>query len=106
MHLALFTLSLLSAAKVEKVVVFPDRAQVTRKVEVSCGKRAVASFVALPPAADPQTFRARVSVGTVEGLRSFETALEHTFGPALKDIEEQLRKTELERAAIKDAQGR
>ena len=40
------------AERISRVVVYPDRAQVSRIASVSCGERALVHFTGLPPAAD------------------------------------------------------
>src|SRR5881394_2788422 len=55
------------------VVVFPDRASVTRRARVTCGARVVVPFTALPPSADAASFRAQGrGAAVVEGLRFVE----------------------------------
>jgi uncharacterized protein (TIGR02231 family) len=92
--------------KVSQVVVFPDRAQVTREEKVECSARAVASFPAIPPAADPSSFRAHVSTGTVEGLRSEERTRAETYAPEVKALDDKIRKLTLEQRALGDQQRR
>ncbi|HEY0093402.1 MAG TPA: DUF4140 domain-containing protein, partial [Archangium sp.] len=60
MHtLPLMMLALAAPAKVSSVVVYPDRALVTRVETVACTGRVLAVFESVPPAADPSSFRAR-----------------------------------------------
>lgn len=56
-------------AQIKRVVVYPDRATVTREATVACGSHVIASFPGVPPAADPQSFRALAGHATVDGLR-------------------------------------
>jgi uncharacterized protein (TIGR02231 family) len=56
-------------SQIKRVVVYPDRAVVTRAVEIPCGAHVIAAFPGVPPAADPQSFRAVASVGAVDGVR-------------------------------------
>ena len=52
-------IALLIASQVARVVIFPDRALVTRTVQVTCAAQPVkAEFPALPPSADPTSLRA------------------------------------------------
>jgi uncharacterized protein (TIGR02231 family) len=104
--LALLLPSLLAAGQVSEVVVFPDRAQVVRSAQVACGPRAQVSFTDVSPAADPQSFRARTSAGTVEGLRSVERTREQAFAPKLKDLEQQLLEVNRQIQAQRDVQAR
>ncbi len=97
-------LALLSAApKVDKVVVYPDRAQVTRAQAVPCGPRAAVSFAAIPPAADSTSFRARATGGSIVGLRSEERARADQFAPELKGLDAQIRGLEHDLATLADA---
>lgn len=91
---------------VSQVVVYPDRAQVTRTAQVVCGARAGVAFGEIPPAADPATFRARTSVGTVEGLRAEARTREEAFAPELKGIDAAIRKFEAEATVLRDARTR
>ena len=70
--------------RISEVVIYPDRAQVTRVESLPCGARAVAAFGQIPPAADPASFRARTSLGAVEGLRSEERTRAESFAPEVK----------------------
>jgi len=89
--LALLLAPLLAAGgAVSEVVVYPDRAQVLRSAQVACGARAQVSFTEVSPAADPQSFRARTSAGTVEGLRYVPRTREQAFAPKLRELEQQL----------------
>jgi uncharacterized protein (TIGR02231 family) len=107
MNTTLIALTLLTAApKVDKVVVYPDRAQVSRVLPVACGPRAQVTFLGIPPAASATTFRARVVGGTLEGLRSEERTRDEQFAPELKSLDEQVRKLELEAAVLEDASTR
>jgi uncharacterized protein (TIGR02231 family) len=56
-------------SQIKRVVVYPDRATVTRKLTVPCGSHAIASFPGVPPAADPQSFRALAGSAVVDGVR-------------------------------------
>ncbi len=102
--LSILMLSLAAApsVKIAQVVVYPDRAQVTRAQNVACGARAVASFEGIPPAADPASFRARASGGTVEGLRSEERTRADAFAPAARDLDQSIRKLEGDLRALRD----
>lgn len=62
-------LSASASTPVVRAVVYPDRAQVIRRGQLACGARAKLSFEALPPSADPTSFRASTDVGAIEGLR-------------------------------------
>src|SRR5947207_14696509 len=91
---------------VQSVVVFPDRAQVTRVTKIECGARALATFEGIPPAADPATFRAKVSDGVVDGLRFEERTRREAFNAEVRNLEADLHKLDVERGALSDAIGR
>src|SRR5438094_9906942 len=91
---------------ISQVVVYPDRAQVTRAQTVECGKRAVARFGAIPPAADPASFRAQAGAGAVEGLRYEEHTLAEAYAPEVKELEAETRKLAALVEAERDRQRR
>jgi uncharacterized protein (TIGR02231 family) len=76
--LLLAAATLAPSARVE-VVVYPDRARVTRLLEVPCSERARVSFGEVTPAADPESFRGTISEGTIEGVRWREQARATAF---------------------------
>ncbi|MFZ5470113.1 MAG: mucoidy inhibitor MuiA family protein, partial [Myxococcota bacterium] len=104
-------LALLFAAppppKIAQVVVYPDRAQVTRAEKVTCTAqpRAVA-FGQIPPAAEPASVRARVRGGTLEGLRTEVRTRQELYAPELSALETQVKKLELEAAVLRDEKER
>jgi uncharacterized protein (TIGR02231 family) len=98
--------SLIMTATIAQVVVFPSRAQVTRAEEVACGAAVVARFAAIPPAADPSTFRAAASRGTVEGLRAETQARGEAFAAQARALEDDLRQLGARIAAERDRQQR
>ncbi|MBI3185374.1 MAG: mucoidy inhibitor MuiA family protein [Myxococcales bacterium] len=106
MEPAILVVSLLSASKVSAVVVFPDRAQVTRSATVPCGAKAAALFEGIPPAADPGSFRARAEGASIEGLRAEERARERQYGPELAEVEKEIRRLEQENAQAADERNR
>jgi len=95
-----------AAAKVSRVVVYPDRAQVIRSEDVPCGPAAVARFERIPPSADPSTLRAQVAGGTLEGLRWAEQPRGEEFAPKLRELDAAIRAAELERRTLGDAVAR
>jgi uncharacterized protein (TIGR02231 family) len=95
----------LAQAAVVSVVVYPDRAQVTRERSATCGGRTPAVFDQIPPAADPTTFRAVARGGTVEGLR-FEEQTQEAFGAEFRAAEALVKKLEGEQTALADARAR
>ncbi|MFL5318796.1 MAG: mucoidy inhibitor MuiA family protein [Myxococcaceae bacterium] len=89
---SLVLISVLSASQVSavsQVVVYPDRAQVTRSMSIACGNRATALFEGIPPAADPASFRAKTDEGVVEGLRGEERTRRDAFAQKRKELEDQ-----------------
>ncbi|MBL8910421.1 MAG: DUF4140 domain-containing protein, partial [Archangium sp.] len=88
---ALILLSLLgSTTAVDRVVVFPDRAQVTRATQVQCGARVPVTFADVPPAAAQDSFRARVIGGTIDGMRAEFVSREKEFSPKVEALVKQL----------------
>lgn len=86
----------------DKIVVFPDRAQVTRLATAQCGARVPIVFENIPPAAGADSFRARVAGGTVDGLRAELVTREKEFSPKAEALEKQLDAIALERATFSD----
>jgi uncharacterized protein (TIGR02231 family) len=93
-------------ALITGVVVFPDRAQVTRSEKVTCGQRQVVSFGAIPPSADPQSFRAHIEGGSVDGLRVEKQLRSESFGKEAQEIDDQVEKLDAELRALDDARER
>ena len=83
-------LALASTTAPDVVVVYPDRAQVTRQASVACGARAVTMFERVPPAAVQDSFRATVAEGTVDGLRAELVKQERVFGEKARALEARL----------------
>jgi uncharacterized protein (TIGR02231 family) len=92
-----------AADGVVAVVVYPDRAQVTRERPAACGRPTV--FDQIPPSADPASFRAAARGGTVEGLR-FEEKAQDFFGADYKAAEADLRKLQASLATLEDTRRR
>ncbi len=93
----------LASTQVEAVVVYPDRAQVTRVAQVSCGGRSTVTFEQLPPSADPSTFRAAAAEGaTVEGLQAREETQAEAYSEELAQVEAALQKAQAEAQALAD----
>src|ERR1044072_1590015 len=91
MHPLPLTLWMLAATpSVTSVVVYPDRAQVTRAQTVACeGRNTVARFEELTPASDPISFRATVDRGTVEGLLASDHTRQERYGAERERLEKQ-----------------
>ena len=95
---------LLLSSQVARVVVYPDRAQVTRTQEVQCGAQATQlEFAALPPSADPGSLRAFVSEGVVESVDLIEEPRATAFSAEVNDLETQLRRLGAQLQALHDA---
>jgi len=110
MHPLPLTLYLLAAtppSSLTSVVVYPDRAQVTRVQTVKCeGRSTLARFEELPPAADPTSFRAHADRATVEGLLATENTRESRYGAERERLEKQRVELERELTALEDASAR
>ncbi len=108
MHTLSLTLWVLAATpSVSSVVVYPDRALVTRAQTVTCeGRDTLARFEELPPAADPVSFRAQVDRGTVEGLLASEHTRQARYGTERERLEKQRLEQERELATLEDARAR
>jgi len=79
-----------SAAPIKRVVVYPDRAMVTRAVKIPCGAHAIASFPGIPPAADVQSFRAAASAAVVDGVRWQEQPRKDAYGPRAETLKKKV----------------
>ena len=91
------------AGAVSRVVVYPDRAQVTRSVAVACGDRVPVQFAALPPSADVASVRAYVSVGRIDGLRAEERALPSAYAKQIAELDDRLHRLDVEVQALQSA---
>jgi uncharacterized protein (TIGR02231 family) len=92
-----------AAAGVSAVVVYPDRALVTRSEAARCGPRTPAVFAHIPPSADPASFRAAARGGTVQGLRFEARTRSQGYGAEWKALEQQIRQLEREQRELRDA---
>lgn len=90
------------AERVSRVVVYPDRAQVSRLASVACGERALVHFSRLPPVTDATSLRAQTSAGRIEGVRSEEHALTAAFAKGLEALDEKRHQLELELQALRE----
>ncbi|HEX8705316.1 MAG TPA: mucoidy inhibitor MuiA family protein [Myxococcaceae bacterium] len=105
--LTLWILTAAPTSSLSSVVVYPDRAQVTRVQTVKCeGRSTLARFEELPPAADPTSFRARTDRGTVEGLLASENSRKERYGADRERLEKQRVDLERELTALEDARSR
>ncbi|MFT3709063.1 MAG: mucoidy inhibitor MuiA family protein [Archangium sp.] len=100
---SLFLLSVLaSTSAVDRVVVFPDRAQVTRATTVQCGARVPVTFTDIPPAAAQDSFRARVVGGNIDGMRAELISREKEFSPKVEALVKQLEALQQEVEGLSD----
>jgi uncharacterized protein (TIGR02231 family) len=106
LSLPLTLLALVAPAQVSSVVVFPDRAQVTREQTVPCSGKALATFESLPPAAEPASFVALADGASVESLMAEERPLSARFGPELEALGKKREALERELAELADARAR
>ena len=90
-------------SKITRVVVYPDRAQVTRTASVACGTRAAALFETIPPAADPKSLRAQAGAARVEGIDLEEKGRDDSFAPKAAALQTELRAAEAEERRLGDA---
>lgn len=89
--------------QIRRVVVYPDRALVSRVAKVSCGVRIPVHFSSLPPAADASSLRAETSLGQIEGLRAEVQPRETAYAKAVAEIDEQLRILQRKQAVLQNA---
>ncbi|WIG94978.1 mucoidy inhibitor MuiA family protein [Myxococcus sp. SDU36] len=95
--------ALVASAKVSTVVVYPDRAQVTREETVTCTGPTRARFVAVPLAAAADSLRARAAGATVEGLISEEHTRENAHREERTRLETRRATLLREQASLRDA---
>lgn len=100
---ALVLLVLASTTVPDQVVVFPDRAQVTRSTQINCGARVPVTFENIPPAAAQDSFRARVSGGSIDGMRAELVSREKEFGAKASALTSQLEALDAEVEGVNDA---
>ncbi|MFO0599110.1 MAG: mucoidy inhibitor MuiA family protein [Myxococcaceae bacterium] len=93
---------LASTSAVDRVVVFPDRAQVTRATSLTCGSRVAVTFEQIPPAAAQDSFRARVAGGTIDGMRAELVTREKEFSPKVEALIKDLEAVQLELGTLQD----
>ncbi|MBZ4420736.1 mucoidy inhibitor MuiA family protein [Myxococcus sp. RHSTA-1-4] len=96
--LPLTLVALATTSQVSSVVIYPDRAQVTRARTVTCTHATTAVFEHLPPAASRESFRARATGATLEGLTAETRTREQELAPELAKWE--ARAVELDRELV------
>ena len=95
-----------AGTRVARVVIYPDRAQVTREQAVRCGDRVQVRFTGLPPAADAASLRAQISVGHVDGLRSEDKVRSEAFNKKVEELDEKIHQIERQLATLRDQRAR
>jgi len=93
---ALVLLMIASTGAPDRVVVFPDRAQVTRVTSITCGARVPVSFENVPPSAPQDSFRARVVGGAIDGMRAELLRREKELNPKAESLVKALEALQLE----------
>jgi uncharacterized protein (TIGR02231 family) len=106
MHALLLPLLLTGTSQVSRVVVYPDRAQVTRSAAVPCGPHALFRFEELPPATDPRSVRASVDRGNLVGLRVEAAPRTALYSQEAESVRGKLDATDRAIAALHDGQTR
>ncbi len=94
------------ASRVERVVVFADRAEVTRVATARCtGGAAAAVFAGLPTSIDPRTLRGEADGGAVfVGVSTKSTALVEALDERVKSTQTEAQTVDDEIAALQRAQ--
>ncbi|MBS2022453.1 MAG: mucoidy inhibitor MuiA family protein [Deltaproteobacteria bacterium] len=92
-------------SKIARVVVYPDRATVTRTQTVSCAAKAV-EFGHLPPSIEPRSLRAASSNGPVPVVELQTRVRDTAFTAQAAEVEKQLRKLELQQRELDDRTAR
>jgi uncharacterized protein (TIGR02231 family) len=104
---ATLLLLLAAAPAIDSVVVFPDRAQVTRATTVDCGARRAVAFTGITPAASVDSFRARVpGGGSVDGLRVEKKARADALTAQFNELKAKLRALDADAQVLQDELGR
>ena len=100
------TLLIAQAGAIARVVVDPDRAQVTRRQKVNCAPQMEVEFASLPPAADLGSLRAGSAGAVVEGLEVQERPRAEAYAAQAAQLDEVIRALEAKEAARRDARER
>jgi len=95
-----------AGARVARVVLYPDRAQVTREATIPCGDRVLVPFGGLPPAADAASLRAQSSSGHVDGLRSEVRVRSEAYNQKVEELDDKIHQIERQLAALRDQRTR
>jgi uncharacterized protein (TIGR02231 family) len=92
-----------AGSKVVRVVVYPDRAQVTRAREAPCGAKAVALFEGIPRAAEAKSLRAQAGAARVEGIDLETRGKGEAYAQKAAALQEELKAAEAEERKHADA---
>ena len=104
---SLLLLSASPSSEVTDVVLFPDRADVTRTRELRCTPGLTVRFEALPPAAEARGVRALArGAGQALGVRVVERRLEEAFGPERAAAEREQEALEVRTRDLEEARKR
>lgn len=108
---SLFLLVATPPSPVTRVVVYPDRAQVTRSAQIACSGGTAVAFESIPPSADPASLRARAqdprgAAIAIAGLRYEERTRKEAFAAEVAEIDKQLRALDAEQGQLADAGSR
>ncbi len=102
----LFLMSALGAAApatpIDSVVVYPDRAQVTRVTTLDCGTRRTVTFSGITAAAAEDSFRAQLEGGSIEALRVERSVRADALTPQFNELRAKLRALDAEQEALND----
>ena len=104
--LPLTLLALATTSQVSSVVIYPDRAQVTRAQTVTCTGATTAVFEHLPQAAVRESLRARAAGATLEGLTADTVTLEASLLPERRKWEARGLELDREKEVLDDAAAR
>jgi uncharacterized protein (TIGR02231 family) len=92
-----------AATKIEQVLVFTDRAQVTRVGDVACGPSSMLEFSLLPPSIDAASLRAEAGSAAIESMELKSRARSEAFSAQVEALDNKLRGLERDLAEQRDA---
>jgi uncharacterized protein (TIGR02231 family) len=90
------------AERVAKVVVYPERAQVTRVARINCAERATVVFDGLPPAAEESSLRALAMGAEVLAVRASAIDRREAFSARAADLDRQAIALEAQAVSLRD----
>jgi len=100
--------SLASGERVSKVVVYPDRAQVTRVAQIDCRDKVLTRFTSIPPAASEPSVRAQVDLAGAQvlGVRTEVEVLVTAFAKPLEELDDEIRRIDGELSLLHEQRSR